>query len=546
MIDTRSATLRLSQARRDAGQRSFDVFCRTYLQAYFRLPASRMHQELFPLLQEATANRGARIAIAAPRGHAKTSIVSTAYLLWCICYQREQYIVLVSNTADQANDLLSHLKRELEENELLRMDFPEVCEDGTRRARPPWRKHEIVTRNNVKVTVMGVGGGIRGRKHKSARPSLIVLDDVENETGVRNPEQRDQLREWFDKAVSNLGGPATNIIAVGTILHFDSLLARLTSGAPGWTGKVYRAVNSFAERSDLWEQYERIYTHAEEYEGASGDGPAEAFYTANQAEMLRGTQVLWPEYEGYKDLIKLRIRLGRAAFDCEKQNQPVDPDTALFRDSDFRFWDKDYADEAELLSSLGPYVQIFGACDPSLGKQGRRNDDAAIISVVKDRNGILYVLDADIRKRKPDDLLQALVEFHALRNYARFAFESNQFQEHLADELVRLSRSQGAEVPVQKITHATDKKLRIQALQPLISSGGIRFSRRHIMLLDQLRQFPNAAHDDGPDALEMAVSVARQLNMIAVFASDGPDGALILNTPEAWEKAREDPEFGFR
>ena len=28
------------------------------------------------------------------------------------------------------------------------------------------------------------------------------------------------------------------------------------------------------------------------------------------------------------------------------------------------------------------------------------------------------------------------------------------------------------------------------------------------MLLDQLRQFPLGAHDDGPDALEMAVTLA--------------------------------------
>ncbi len=49
---------------------------------------------------------------------------------------------------------------------------------------------------------------------------------------------------------------------------------------------------------------------------------------------------------------------------------------------------------------------------------------------------------------------------------------------------------------------------RIQRLQPLISSGALRFSRRQVTLLEQLRQFPMGAHDDGPDALEMAVSAA--------------------------------------
>ena len=51
---------------------------------------------------------------------------------------------------------------------------------------------------------------------------------------------------------------------------------------------------------------------------------------------------------------------------------------------------------------------------------------------------------------------------------------------------------------------------RIQSLQPLISSGTLRLSRRHNTLVDQLRYFPLGAHDDGPDALEMAVSAAGQ------------------------------------
>ncbi|MCH8316556.1 MAG: phage terminase large subunit [Planctomycetes bacterium] len=62
----------------------------------------------------------------------------------------------------------------------------------------------------------------------------------------------------------------------------------------------------------------------------------------------------------------------------------------------------------------------------------------------------------------------------------------------------------------ESITHTSDKLGRIQSLQPMISSGMVRFSRHHRVLLDQLRQFPMAAHDDGPDALQMAVELARK------------------------------------
>ncbi len=63
--------------------------------------------------------RGARLAVAAPRGHAKSTIVSCAYLLWCLCYGLERYILLISDSGDQANDLLSHAKEELTGNPLL-------------------------------------------------------------------------------------------------------------------------------------------------------------------------------------------------------------------------------------------------------------------------------------------------------------------------------------------------------------------------------------------------------------------------------------------
>jgi predicted phage terminase large subunit-like protein len=129
--------------------------------------------------------------------------------------------------------------------------------------------------------------------------------------------------------------------------------------------------------------------------------------------------------------------------------------------------------------------------------------------MVKDSDtGIMYVLDADIARRKPDQIIEQVIAYHRMRRFSRFGFETNQFQEFLADELRRRSRAAGVEVPVKDLKHSTDKLGRIQKLQAFVTAGRIRFSRRHGLLLEQLRQFPHAAHDDGPDALEMAVDAA--------------------------------------
>ncbi len=45
---------------------------------------------------------GKRIAIAAPRGHAKSTILSLIFPLWCIISQRKRFIIIVSDTIYQA------------------------------------------------------------------------------------------------------------------------------------------------------------------------------------------------------------------------------------------------------------------------------------------------------------------------------------------------------------------------------------------------------------------------------------------------------------
>ena len=511
---------KLSAARRKAGERSILTFALTYLPAHFKLAPSSMHTELFAELQKATARRGARLAIAAPRGHAKSTIVSLTYVLWSICYYMESFILLISNTFDLSSDFLSQIKQELQCNDRLSEDFPEVCEPlgavpgaGVPGVRAPrWRRDEIITRNGVKVTALGAEKQVRGRRHHENRPTLIVMDDIENETEVRSDDQRKYREEWFAKAVLKAGTRQSNFIVVGTVLHYDALLARLIDSrkSPGWTGKKYQAVCSWSAHTELWSTWESLYCHREELDGSSGPQVAREFFDRNKNEMLEGTKVLWGELEDYYALMELRISEGRASFDSEKQNEPVDPADCLFQESNFLFWDDDHSSAEGLIGSMRGRFSMFGACDPSMGKQGRGGDDSAIISLLRDDlTGFLYVLDADIKRRKPDAIIDDVIAYHQLREYRTFVMEVNQFQEFLSDELKRRSREKGIYIPVRDRRNCTDKIGRIQSLQPLISNGTVRLCRRHVMLVEQLRHFPLGAHDDGPDALEMAISVAQ-------------------------------------
>jgi hypothetical protein len=103
--------------------------------------------------------------------------------------------VLISDSGDQARALLEPIRDELTNNELLRRDFPHVCEPADRRPPPSrWAADEIITRNGIRVTALGCRKRVRGLKQREHRPSLIILDDVESDEGVRSREQPHQAQ----------------------------------------------------------------------------------------------------------------------------------------------------------------------------------------------------------------------------------------------------------------------------------------------------------------------------------------------------------------
>jgi predicted phage terminase large subunit-like protein len=473
-----------------------------------------MHKEVFAELAKLVDKRQGRLASAAPRGHAKSTIVSLAFVLWCVLYGKEKLVFLVSATREQVILLLKDVKSELQNNSLLLEDFPEACQpEGTPRQPKPWRGNRILLRNGAMILAYGAGQGLRGAKHGSNRPGLIVVDDIEDSEQVISEEQRQKLREWFTSTLLHAGHPGTNVIVVGTVLHRDSLLANLISpdDSHGWTGLKYKAVERLSDRPDLWEAWAAIFRGKEEYERHTGPDASEAFYEANKAEMLQGTQVLWPEREDYRALMVMREREGKASFQAEKQNEPIDPEVCIFAEENFHFWDDEHRNVDSLLDVVGRNGHFFGACDPSLGHRTGRGDYTAIVILYRPaRSNIRYVIAADIARRTPDQAIEQIIRYARMYRFSVFTVEANQFQELMLGNLRRRAKEVHVGLPVHATRSRSNKQSRIAGLEPEVTQGGIRLCRRHQLLLDQLRQFPLAVHDDGPDALEMAFEVSRK------------------------------------
>ena len=322
-------------------------------------------------------------------------------------------------------------------------------------------------------------------------------------------EQRDKLRRWFSGTLMNAGEPSTNVVVIGTVLHYDSLLAGLTNpdSNTGWNARRYKAVEQDSDRPDLWDQWASIYRGHTDYEGVSGSDAAKAFFEANRAVMLAGTQVLWPEWEDYYDLMVLREREGRASFQAEIQNEPLDPDECIFAESRLHYWDEEFDDEQALLAAH-PDAYFYGACDPSLGRSKKRGDFTAIVILLQTQKEINYVVAADVARRTPDEAIDRIVSYARMYRIRFFMVETNHFQDLLAQNLEKRAQAAGVGLHIKKLTSSANKQARISALEPYVNQGRIRFTKRHHLLLDQLRVFPLGVHDDGPDALEMACQEA--------------------------------------
>lgn len=499
--------------RKKLGAIDLEYFGRAYFPHYFFRPSPGFHRELDDIWHKGVLKEinpyftrdaklinkrdGVKRALAAPRGHAKSTNLTFKDDLHAVLYAYKNYILILSDTYDQAASFVTAIRGELEENAAIIEDFGNLTGKIS-------REDVLVTSTGIKIQAKGAGQKVRGLKHKNWRPDLIMLDDIENDENVRTPEQRKKLENWFYKAVSKTGDTYTDIIYIGTLLHYGSLLAKVMRN-PSYKSKKYRAVLKFSH-SSVWQEWEKIFTDLSNDER---EMEADKFFETHRDEMLEDTQVLWAEKNSYYDLMKVKVSEGEAAFNSEMQNDPINPDDCLFNEEWF-----EYYNPYELDFSKSKY-RFFGFVDPSLGKS-KNSDYSAIITLAKDMDsGYMYVVYADIMRRHPDAIIDDIlntakyIKQKFKKDYDKFGAETNQFQWFLKEELAKKSARKGIYLPIEEVRQTSDKLLRIQSLQPDIKNKYIQFNKSHKLLLEQLKYFPMGAHDDGPDALEACRSIAQ-------------------------------------
>lgn len=413
---------------------------------HFRVTSPAFHWQLADLI----FSDHPRVCIAAPRGHAKSTLTSLVCLLYGAAHERFRYCMLISDTSGQAELFLEDVRREVETNERLRETYP-----GLRPGRP-WSERELRFASGAFIQAAGAGVRLRGRKSGGMRPDLVLVDDLENDELVASYERRLKLRRWFRATLLPMMDPSGRIRVVGTVLHTDSLLSRLLR-TPEWHRRRWSALSDDG-RSALWPAWKPVERLLAEKEEARRDGLLSVWYQ-------------------------------------EYQNVAIADEESPFRPDDITYFDGSIPpDENGELQPL--YKSLY--VDPAISEKDKA-DWTGYTAVYATHAGIWYVVEAFRSRDDPATIIETVQRLHRKHKFDTIGVEAVQYQKALA---FWLQRSDAEFLPVEAVTPDTDKRRRIMALQPYFRRHRILLSDRLPGRLEaELLNLDSTDHDDLADSL---------------------------------------------
>lgn len=354
----------MNPERKEQAARSFRFFCETYFAQTFHLAWSPDHLKVIAKIEQAVLH-GGLFALAMPRGSGKTTVAECA-CLWAILFGHREFVALVGASEEHAEEMLDSIKMELDGNDLLLEDFPEAvhpirCLEGIanrcagqlfqgERTHICWTGREIVLptvpdskASGAIIKVAGITGRIRGMKYKradgrTARPSLVILDDPQTDESARSLSQCANRERLLAGAVLGLAGPGKKIAGIMpcTVIRpgdmADNILNR--DKHPQWNGERTKMVYAFPTNEKLWQRYAEMRGESFRAHGDLRD--ATAFYQTHRDAMDEGATIAWPERFNHDELSAVQHAMNlklqnEAAFHAEYQNEPL-PESAIDED----------------------------------------------------------------------------------------------------------------------------------------------------------------------------------------------------------------------
>jgi len=231
-------------------------------------------------------------AIAGPRGEGKTTIATHA-ALYLMIRKLSTFPVVIGKSQGKAQLELKAIKEQLQQNELFIADYPEIgvpmkaVGGWSSRARmqtvggantnielsadhiafptiarsqfPDWPDEIELASSGQVLYCLGIDGPVRGTKFRNQRPTLAIIDDIEDREAAASEALIEKNEEILEKDVAGLGASSERIprVMLCTVQNRKCIAYRFTDPQvkPSWRGKRYRKMLREPDRMDLVQQY---------------------------------------------------------------------------------------------------------------------------------------------------------------------------------------------------------------------------------------------------------------------------------------------------
>ena len=395
---------------RSLSDTNFFFFCKAILG--FKDMTSQLHLDLCNFMQHRSSHKK---LVLVPRGHLKTHVVTIGYTLWRVCKDPNLRVIWVNATATNAQHFLRIAAKQFETNSLLRWLYPEVIPDFKK---VKWCATEIeLSRDKVcaesTIEVIGISGAVTSRHY-----DIVIKDDIMDESIASSEVLMEDVSRW---------------LRYGEAIYEDPSM-----GEDIVVGTRYSNMDIYKSMKD------------------SGE------YSVYERQAIENGVSIWPERFSLETLSGIKKNQGSYVFSSQYMNNPVDPESALFKRFNIVSPDK-----------IPKRGVVFMTVDPATGKG---QDDLAIVVSKFDQFGVEYVIDSVVGKYDPRDTATHLIRLWRLYNPVNIRIEDVAFQNVLIFYIKELCLRMGLGLPIIPLKRRGESKVkRILRLQPRFENDEIFF-----------------------------------------------------------------------
>ena len=396
------------------------------------------------------------------RGHAKSVHFDVGIPMYLKALGKLHLMVLVGKSSENAETLLGDIQAELEYNQRYIADFGEQKVFGS------WEAGRFITADGRAFFSRGRGQSPRGLRYKKYRPDYVVIDDLDDDELVNNPDRVARLTKWVKEALfGTLDGGRGRFCMVGNLIGKNSVLANFIAS----DGVVTSKVNAIDKKGN----------------------PS------------------WAAKWSIEEIRRQEAFMGYISFQREMMNNPIH-EGSIFRNEWIR-WCKPLP--------LARYDHLVCYCDPSF--KGSSSNDYKAIKLWGKTGTDLHHLAAFVRQCSVAEMVRWFYDLYeritAAGAVCSYYIEANFLQDTLLDEFTREGNLRGYQLPISPDRRKKpDKFQRIEAISPLWERGFVYYNKRMEddpdmrVGIDQTLSMERgmSGHDDAPDADEGAIYILQQ------------------------------------